>query len=204
MLEILKEHYPTFSFSKVSGTSHWNVVRLFNPFLRKYYIAKGIIDYTDNNVTTENRKSMNQSWETETSILASLPAWWGIQLIDSFQEGPIRIVVTSEIPNLPWVFYKPSRQLDRQIALDLEKQIRWLLNSGISHNDLELKNILFTGTSAVIIDFEKATYGKGNDIEKIISSFSEKEILKGIASVIKERFTARRNITRRASMRRRR
>lgn len=202
MLEILKQRYPNFGYSKVSGTSHWNVIRVWNPFLHKYYIAKGIFDANNENFSNQNHISMNKSWEMETFTLASLPSWWRIQLIDSFQTGPIRIIITSEIPNLPWIFYKSSRKLDRQIALDLEKQLRWLLDNNISHNDLELKNILFTGSSAVIIDFEKATHSKGTDIDKIIDSFSERENTKGIASVLRERFTARRNITRRASMRR--
>jgi hypothetical protein len=200
---ILKDRFPSFQLMKVPWTSHWNVVRMQDTNTGKYYIAKAIMDFADENFENENRKAMNQSWELETKILASLPAWWGLQLVDSFQEGPIRIIVTSEIPNISWLQYSSSKSLDRKIALDLERQIRWLSESGISHNDLELKNILFTGNTAIIIDFEKALQSPGRNVDKLIESFSEKENLKGIAHYLKGRLTVQRNIPRRASMRRR-
>lgn len=202
IVAILKDRYPDFQMSKVPGTSHWNVVRMWDPRMQKHYIAKVIMDYTNNNITNANRKAMNDAWNMETEVLSNLPSWWGLQFVDSFREGPMRFIVTTEIPNKRWVTYKPSHALDRQIAFDLEKQIRWLLEAGISHNDLELKNILFTGNSAIIIDFEKASYEKGSDIQKILESFSEKENLKGIAKVLSERLMA--HTGRRASMRKRR
>jgi hypothetical protein len=203
ILQILQDQYPFFTFSKVAGTSHWNVVRIYNPFTDKYYIAKAIVDFTNNNITNENRLASNTAWELETEILGSLPSWWGIEYMDSFREGHIRIIVTSEIPNKSWIFYKPSKQLDETIALDLAKQLWWLSEAGISHNDLELKNILFTGDRAIIIDFEKATHSKGRDAEKLIESFSEKENLMGIVKYLKAFLGTRRAVPRRASMRKR-
>ena len=202
IVDLLKDRYPDFQFSKVSGTSHWNVVRMWDPHNERYLVAKAIMDYTNNTMTDANRMAMNDAWEMEASVIASLPSWWGLQMVDSFREGPVRILVTTEIPNKSWMTYKPSHDLDRRIALDLERQLRWLLDAGISHNDLELKNILFTGDRAIIIDFEKATREKGRDVEKIIQSFSEKEHLKGIAKTLLERLGARTG--RRASMRKRR
>lgn len=202
IVDLLKRRYPEFQFSRVSGTSHWNVVRMWDPVTERHLIAKAIMDYTNNTMTNANRLAMNDAWEMEASVLTILPAWWGLQMVDSFREGPIRILVTTEIPNKPWITYKSSHALDRRIAEDLERQLRWLLEAGISHNDLELKNILFTGDRAVIIDFEKATREKGRDVEKIIESFSEKEHLKGIARHLQERLTTLRSVPRRASMRR--
>ncbi len=64
--------------------------------------------------------------------------------------------MTTEFANCPWSTTKASPS----IRDDLVKQLSWLHENNILHNDLELKNILLScdGKRAVIIDFEKSKH----------------------------------------------
>ncbi len=202
--KIIKEHFEPLGFkvSKVSGTSHWNVLKLYDPSDKKYYIAKGILHIEGNNEM--GPKQMNTAFNNETSIISKLPNWWGLYLKDSFKSDPFRVIVTPEIPNCKWSAYKGN---DTLIAQKLYTQIEWLHKNKIAHNDLELKNILLTcdNKNAVIIDFEKATKTSSNssmrnDYRKVIQSLNENEKTKGIAKKLEKLALGKLPITRRLSI----
>ncbi len=79
--------------------------------------------------------------------------------MNSFPEE--RILLTTEYPNCPWNKTKASPS----IKSELVRQLSWLHENGILHNDLELKNILLScdGKHAVIIDFEKSKMNPTED-----------------------------------------
>ncbi len=191
-----------FSISPVKGTKHWNVLRLYDPSDKKWYIAKGILHIEGN--TEMGPEQMNVSYTTEKNILSSLPEWWGLSLKESFKEDPFRVIVTPEIPNCKWSTYKGN---DAMIASKLFKQIEWLHKHKIAHNDLELKNILLTcdNQNAVVIDFEKATQNSSNtsmrnDTKHLIDSLNENETTKGIARKLKTLAFGKLPLTRRHSL----
>jgi len=202
--KIVKEYFEPLGFkvSKLSGTGHWNVLRLYDPSDKKYYIAKGIIHIENDNEMSP--KQMNKSYNNEVSILGRLPEWWGLYLKDSFKENPFRIIVTPEIPNCKWSGYKGN---DKVIAEKLYEQIEWLHNNKIAHNDLELKNILLTcdNKNAIIIDFEKATRGASDsmmrdDYRKLLKNLNENENTKGIATKLEKLAVGKLPIIRRLSI----
>lgn len=203
-MEIIKKHYEPlgFTITKVSGTGHWNVLRLYDPSENKYYIAKGIIHIEGNNEM--GPELMNKSYNNEKSIIADLPDWWGLELRDAFIENPLRIIVTNEIPNCKWSEFRGN---DSEIAEQLYKQIEWLHSNGIAHNDLELKNVLLTCDSkkAIIIDFEKASRSSKNinmreDYRKIISNLKESKSTHGIGKVLEKLALGKLPIIRRHSI----
>lgn len=188
--KIVKEHFEPLGFkvSKLSGTRHWNVLRLYNPSDKSYYVAKGILHIDGNNEM--GPKQMNKAYNNESSILSKLPDWWGIYLKDSFKEDPFRVIVTPEIPNCKWSAYKGD---DKVIAEKLYKQIEWLHSNKIAHNDLELKNILLScdNKNVIIIDFEKATRNASDsamrdDYRKLIDSLNENDKTRGIATKLEK------------------
>lgn len=183
--KIIKERYEPqgFKVSKLIGTRHWNVLRIYDPFTDKYYIAKGIMHIEGDDELSENK--MDISFENEIQILKKLPNWWGLYLKDSFKQNPFRIIVTPELTNCKWSGFKGNTT---QIANKLYKQIEWLHNNKITHNDLELKNILLTcdNKNAIIIDFEKSLINSSNssmkdDYRKLLENLNENEETKGIA-----------------------
>lgn len=202
--EIVKEYYEPRGFivSKLEGTKHWNVLRLYDPSDEHYYIVKAIIHIEGDNEM--GPKQMDLAFKNETSILSELPKWWGLYLKDSFKENPFRIIVTPEIPNCKWASYKGN---DKQIADILYKQIEWLHNNKIAHNDLELKNVLLTcdNKNAIIIDFEKATHKSSDfsmrdDYRKIIQNLNENEETKGIGKKLEKLAFGKLPLTRRLSI----
>lgn len=202
--KIVKEHFEPLGFkvSKLSGTRHWNVLQLYNPSDKTYYVAKGILHIEGNNEM--GPKQMNKAYNNESSILSKLPDWWGLYLKDSFKENPFRIIVTPEIPNCKWSTYNGD---DKIIAEKLYKQIEWLHTNKIAHNDLELKNILLTcdNKNVIIIDFEKATREASNssmrdDYRKLIDSLNENDKTKGIASKLEKIAIGKLPLTRRLSI----
>ncbi len=177
-----------YKVSNVTGTKHWNVLRLYDPSDNKYYIAKGILHIEGN--SEMGPKQMNIAFNNEKTILSRLPDWWNLYLKDSFKKDSFRVIVTPEIPNCKWTNYKGN---DKEIAQKLYKQIEWLHSHKIAHNDLELKNVLLTcdNKSAIIIDFEKATTDSSmtsmrDDYRKLMESLNEKEETKGIAKHLKK------------------
>ncbi len=186
--KIIKEYSESlgFTISRVTGTKHWNVLRLYNPSENQYYIAKGILHIEGDEEL--GPLQMDIAFENERSILSKLPKWWGLYLKDSFKKDPFRVIITPEIPNCKWTLYKGN---DNHIALKLYKQIEWLHSHKIAHNDLELKNILLScdNKSAIIIDFEKATVkssnaARKNDYTKLIENLNETKETKGIAHAL--------------------
>lgn len=202
--KIVKEHFEPLGFkvSKLSSTRHWNVLQLYDPSDKKYYVAKGILHIDGNEEM--GPKQMNKAYNNESSILSKLPDWWGVYLKDSFKEDPFRVIVTPEIPNCKWLTYKGD---DKIIAEKLYKQIEWLHSNKIAHNDLELKNVLLTcdNKNAIIIDFEKATKGTSNsamrdDYRKLINSLNETDKTKGIAKKLEKLAIGKLPLTRRMSI----
>jgi serine/threonine protein kinase len=186
--DLIKEHVEPlgYTISKVTGTKHWNVLRIYDPSDKKYYIAKGILHIEGDNELGPTQ--MDKAFQNETTILSKLPDWWGLSLKDSFKKDSFRVVITPEIPNCKWTQYKGN---DKGIAKIIVKQIEWLHSHKIAHNDLELKNILLScdNKNATIIDFEKATLNSSstsmrNDYKQIIQSLNEREETKGIAKKI--------------------
>jgi serine/threonine protein kinase len=203
--KIIKEHFIPLGYtvSKVKGTRHWNVLRLYDSSDKQYYIAKGILHVEDDNEL--GPKQMDKAYNNETSILSKLPNWWGLYLKDSFKQNPFRIIVTPEISNCKWAAYKGTD--DALIANKLYKQIEWLHSNKIAHNDLELKNILLScdNKNAIIIDFEKATPGASNsamrdDYRKVIESLKSEEKTKGIATKLEKLAYGKLPLTRRLSI----
>lgn len=202
--KIVKEHFEPLGFkvSKLSGTRHWNVLRLYDPSDKRYYVAKGILHIDGNNEMGPTQ--MNKAYNNESSILSKLPNWWGLYLKDSFKEDPFRVIVTPEIPNCKWSGYKGN---DTLIAEKIYKQIEWLHSNKIAHNDLELKNILLTcdNKNVIIIDFEKAIKGASDssmreDYRKIIQSLNENDKTKGISKKLEKLAIGKLPRTRRLSI----
>lgn len=202
--KIIRERFEPLGFtvSKLSGTRHWNVLRLYDPSDKKYYVAKGILHIDGDNEL--GPKQMNKAYNNESSILSKLPDWWGLYLKDSFKEDPFRVIVTPEIPNCKWIGFKGD---DTIIAEKLYKQIEWLHSNKIAHNDLELKNILLTcdNKNTIIIDFEKAARGASNiamrdDYMKILQSLNENSKTKGVATKLEKMAFGKLPITRRLSI----
>jgi serine/threonine protein kinase len=202
--KIVKEHFEPLGFkvSKLSKTRHWNVLRLYDPSDKTYYVAKGILHIDGNDEM--GPKQMNKAYNNESTILSKLPDWWGLYLKDSFKEDPFRIIVTPEIPNCKWSGFKGN---DTVIAKKIYKQIEWLHSNKIAHNDLELKNVLLTcdNKNAIIIDFEKATKGASNsvmrnDYQKIINSLNNNDKTKGIATKLEKLAIGKLPLTRRLSI----
>lgn len=201
--KIVKEHFEPNGFivSKLSETKQWNVLRVYNPSDKQYYIAKGILHIEDDD--EKNPKQMDKSFNNEINVLSILPEWWGIYLKDSFKDGPFRVVVTPEISNCNWTNYKGN---DKDIAYKIYKQVEWLHGNKIAHNDLEIKNILLTcdNKNAIVIDFEKTTYNATDtsmrdDYRKVIESLNEKEETRGIAKHLKKITVGKLPLTRRFS-----
>lgn len=202
--KIVKEHFEPMGFkvSKLSNTRHWNVLRLYDPSDKTYYVAKGILHIDGNDEM--GPKQMNKAYNNESTILSKLPDWWGLYLKDSFKKNPFRIIVTPEIPNCKWSGFKGN---DKVIAEKIYKQIEWLHSNKIAHNDLELKNVLLTcdNKNAIIIDFEKATKGASdssmrNDYRKIIDSLNDNDKTKGIATKLEKLAIGKLPLTRRLSI----
>ncbi len=188
--KIVKEHVEPlgYTISKVMGTKHWNVLRLYDPSDKQYYIAKGILHIEGDKEL--GPKQMDIAFDNEKSIVSKLPDWWGLSLKDAFKKDPFRVIITPEIPNCKWTQYKDN---DKDIAQKIYKQIEWLHSHKIAHNDLELKNILLScdHKNAILIDFEKATMNSSNtsmrdDYRKIIESLNERKETKGIAKKLEK------------------
>ncbi len=145
-IRVVKRHYPD---KKIEKGYSWNTLRVDGN------IVKVVPWDRDDPTDIERARS---AFETERKIYSMLPAWWGIRLIDSFEEDNNFIIVTNELKHCKWTSVgtidKPS------VFADIEKQLNWLHSNGILHDDLELKNILLScdGKHATIIDFEKSRF----------------------------------------------
>ena len=153
IIQTIKEKHPSWDISRLGHTYHSNVVLLKNGNQR--FIAKSI--WFDEEDPTDEERAQH-AFETEVAILQMLPKWWGIQYVDSFVSPSKRnrIIITTEFQNVPWKTLEPKHFLT--IARSIQRQLSWLHSHKISHNDLELKNILLgkDQQTATIIDFEKS------------------------------------------------
>lgn len=142
----VQSRFPEYKVTPLDTTTHKNVLRLSKD--GHSLVAKTIWHDRSNPKGDMGIKVQDDAYETEVKILSMLPKWWGIQLIDHFKTKNNRIIVTNEIVTIP----------RRKGLASLSKQIKWLHAHKIAHNDLELKNILFTVNGPIIIDFEKARF----------------------------------------------
>ncbi len=180
LIEIVTQHYPSprWSVEPLDTTRHENVVRIMSNEINTSYVAKGIFHIEGNgNLGPEQS---DRAFANEKTILAQLPIWWGIRLVDAFRTEDARVIVTPELPTIPWRAYQSSVEMDRNYAASLERQLRWLRAHRIAHRDLELKNVLLTQSGPVIIDFEKATMDASptemaTDWQKLVSVLRENE-----------------------------
>jgi len=152
----LQERFPDYTISPIGSTRHVNVLRLSKD-RHQTLIAKTIWHDASEPDGDMGIKAQDNAYKTEVKILKMLPSWWGIHIVDNFKTMLNRVIVTNEVINVPWNSYKKGTN-DIEIAELLFKQLRWLHSNGISHNDLELKNILLTDSATpLIIDFEKSS-----------------------------------------------
>ena len=142
----VQSRFPEYKVTPLETTSHKNVLRLSKD--GHSLVAQTIWHDRSDPKGDMGIKAQDDAYETEVKILSMLPKWWGIQLIDHFKTKNNRIIVTNEIITIP----------RRKGLASLSKQIKWLHARKIAHNDLELKNILFTVNGPIIIDFEKARF----------------------------------------------
>jgi hypothetical protein len=146
-LKEVQVRFPDYKITPLDTTSHKNVLRLSKD--GHSFVAKTIWHDRSDPKGDMGIKAQDNAYETEVKILSMLPKWWGIHLIDHFKTKTNRIIVTNEIVTIPW---------RRKGLASLSKQIKWLHAHRIAHNDLELKNILYTVNGPIIIDFEKARF----------------------------------------------
>ena len=200
----LQERFPDYTIHPVETTHHTNVLRLSkdgHPTL----IAKTIWHDMSDPDGDMGIKAQDKAYRTEVKILKLLPRWWRIRLIDNFKTPLNRVIVTNEIINVPWTSYKKGTH-DVEIAKLVCKQLQWLHSHKISHNDLELKNILLTDSAEpLIIDFEKsslmATKEQMNaDYSMVVASMKEHPTTKAIGTLVEDSFKGIR--TRRTKTRR--
>jgi tRNA A-37 threonylcarbamoyl transferase component Bud32 len=177
--DIVRTHYPPpqYTVGPLETTRHLNVVRIRDN-TGKSMIAKGIFHIEgDPDLGPEQSDT---GFAVETTILAQLPEWWGIRLLNAFRTDRVRVVVTPELPTRPWRTHVPSVDADRAVAAALGRQLRYLHSQHVAHRDLELKNVMLTPAGPVIIDFEKATMEATTDEmrtdwEKLVGSLREYE-----------------------------
>jgi serine/threonine protein kinase len=140
----LKAHYPS---KKIEKGYTWNTARI------EGNVAKLIPVDADDPTDIERAR---KSFQNERKIYSMLPSWWGIRLVDSYEDGSIFVIMTNEYKNCKWRSFMTRDK--KSILADIQRQLDWLRSKKILHNDLELKNILLScdGNHAVIIDFEKS------------------------------------------------
>jgi serine/threonine protein kinase len=119
----------------------------------------------------------SRKYRLEKRVYSMLPRSWPIKLVDAFESDVGGFIVTSAYENTGWRTYVPSQKTDSVVATQLVAQIDTLHRTGITHADLELKNILFQKPSRVaIIDFEKSKWSKRaqiGDYVKLVQSLLE-------------------------------
>ena len=145
-IRVVKKHYPG---KKISKAYTWNTLRLDGN------IAKLVTwDIDDPDDIQRARKA----FEVERKIYSMLPIWWGIRLVDSFEDDNNFVILTNELKHCKW---NSVVNIDKtSVFSDIEKQLSWLHSNKILHDDIELKNILLScdGKHATIIDFEKSKF----------------------------------------------
>jgi len=148
LLKSLRSRFPTDTIVRLGNT--YNVARI----VERRIIAKSVPYLEDDEELTKDRAK--QGYETEKYVLQTLPSWYGLTYVGSFETDTDFINMTYEVPVCKWSTTRIPRPDD--IAYQLTKQMNWLHDHNILHNDIAVKNILLTcdGRKAVIIDFEKS------------------------------------------------
>jgi len=182
----VQDRFPGYELSPLGTTKHTNVLRLSkdgSPTL----VAKTIWHDVSDPEGDMGIKVQDKAYRTEVKILKMLPNWWGVHLVAHFKTKLNRVIVTNEVENASWKSYKKGSN-DLSVAKLLYKQIQWLHLKGVAHNDLELKNILFSNTP-IIIDFEKSSIGatkeqKENDYHLLLTNLEENPNTKAIGKFL--------------------
>jgi serine/threonine protein kinase len=177
----------------LGDTSHFNVLKLTKG--EDVLVAKGIAHVEgDEEMGPEQ---MDVRFHMEKEILQRLPSWWGLKLRDSFRSPNWRILVTEYVPHCSWSTFQQKRR--EEVAWSLWRQLKWLREQGIAHNDLELKNVLLScdSSNAILMDFEKATFTKDpneleQDAQKLLRNMEEKEELQLLAKALRRHVSKRR------------
>lgn len=193
MKSLIEKEMPGVGFEKLTTTRHPNVLRLVrrgSPPL----VAKSLWHDLENPEDPEKGKdAMDASFLVEGTILQSLPKWWGLKYVDAFGGPYNRVIVTEEIPAVPWNSYAGDR--DEEIASDLVRQIQWLHAHGMAHGDLERKNILLSESGRpIIIDFEKGSVTAtpeqmADDNRKIVEALSLFPVTRNIATIVEQKLS---------------
>jgi serine/threonine protein kinase len=145
-IRVVKKHYPD---KKISKAYTWNTLRVDGN------IAKLVTWDIDDPSDIERAKN---AFNVERKIYSMLPSWWGIRLVDSFEDDNNFVILTNELKHCAW---KSVPNIDKtSVFSDIQKQLDWLHSNKILHDDIELKNILLScdGKHATIIDFEKSRF----------------------------------------------
>lgn len=133
---------------KLTNTKHWNVFRVFKDGTP--LIAKAIVAAIDEPADIPRA---NKAFETEVAILRMLPSTWGKKYVDSFVDGPFRVIVTTDVDVVGW----PEGPISQTHYKAIVKQLEWLHKHKIAHGDMERKNVLLAlDGKPVLIDFEKS------------------------------------------------
>lgn len=172
---VLKKRYTR--VEKLENTKHWNVFRVFKGSMS--YIAKAIVASINANNEHSDVPRANKAFETEVAILHLLPATWGKSYIESFVDGPFRIIITTDIDVIPW----PDGPVPLKTYKAIVKQLKWLHKHGIAHRDMEQKNVLLGNLgNPTIIDFEKSTLsGTSTDFAedfKLLNSWAKSQTIR--------------------------
>jgi tRNA A-37 threonylcarbamoyl transferase component Bud32 len=184
----LQERFTDYKITPIGTTRHKNVLRLSkdgHPAL----VAKTIWHDASEPKGDMGIEAQDKAYRTEVKILKMLPKWWGLHLVDNFKTSLNRVIVTNEVKNIPWSSYKKGAN-DIVIAERLFKQIQWLHLHNISHNDLELKNILLADSATpLIIDFEKSSLAAKkkqikNDYTMLLENMKEYPNTESIATIL--------------------
>jgi tRNA A-37 threonylcarbamoyl transferase component Bud32 len=143
MMNSLRLHFPDAVFTSATPNNHTNIAKFSHD--GQSYFAK----YPE---TDDSR-----SFSKEVSILKSLPDWWGLRHVTSYEAGGRAIIVTNALNEQSWRLYGPAE--NEKYFAALSRQLNWLHGQHIAHFDLALKNVLHTLDGPVIIDFDRSVIG---------------------------------------------
>lgn len=183
LIKEVQERFPDYIIHSLGN----NVVRLSAE--GKSFIAKSIWHDTSDPDGDMGIKARDKAYRMELKVIRMLPSWWGLRLVHTFKTSLNRVIIMNEIVHMQWSSYRGN---DVETAKRLLKQVKWLHSHNISHNDLELKNILLTDEGPVVIDFEKSSFATKekmkNDYRVMMTACKENKYTKSIATIL-QRYT---------------
>jgi tRNA A-37 threonylcarbamoyl transferase component Bud32 len=187
LVKEVQERFPDYIIRSLGN----NVVRLSTE--DRSYIAKSIWHDTSDPDGDMGINARDKAYRMELKVIRMLPSWWGLRLVDTFKTPLNRVIIMNEIDHMSWSSYRGN---DVEFAKRLQKQVKWLHSHKITHNDLELKNILLTEDGPLLIDFEKSSVATKekmkNDYRVMIAAFKENENTKSIANILQRYIEPRR------------